>query len=1213
MENKNPKKWRLGLDLGETSLGWCLYSLNAEGKISGVAASGTRIFSSGRDEEKHKSLNEIRRAKRLESRQRDRKIRRKSQLINALVESGLMPREEAERRTLLMLNPYELRYWAAESVIPPAEQIPASLSVSRKLAETLTKTDKGRILRPHHIGRATFHMAQRRGFQSNLKTVKKGGDEDEGKIKAAIDKTEDLISKHTKKPKTFGQFLYLKKGRSHRALPIRARKGVKDPVSPDLLYPSRHLIEKEFRQIWKAQKPHYGNIFTEATEKEIHRAIFHQRDLKDPIVGRCIYYLGDTECGKCDHCGNDSKSNKRTPRALPSFQEFRALQTVNNLRIQDDDEKQLDFSWNPEKPEDWARIEKARAQILKQFSRSDWVTFEQMKKILRQCNVTQRDAVFTHEEGGDKKRLHGNITGNLFGKSTAFGEAWHRQNLDAQDEFIHALIDAKNDDKAKSALKKFAGDIGVHLDEKKWKTVLTSYSELPKGHSHMCEKAIGKMLPLMRKGMRYDQAAEESFGAHTREVGPGNKKRLPPYQQALKRYCVPRRKADENNPEKWRIPNPTVHVGLNQVRLVINDIIRIHKIKNPGKELEIAVELARDLLNNKDRAELMDFQNRRKKENERLNGLIEEPKGKGNATLDDRKLLRIWMDQGPPNNRRCVFCAAKSESGKKWGKPCIFCRPNDKKRKANDIPGVVPELPRCPFCPRNGANAGKTIGIAELFSGDGQYHIAHILPRSKTGDDSPSNLVIACKDCNEKQGNKTPYEWLKNNLVAYQRILERARLLPKAKHWRFQPNAMEVWEKNRGFLNSQLAATRYLGRVTLRYLEEICPRGNITIIKGSMTARLRKHWHLNRILNAEGKNIKNRNDHRHHAIDAAVIGIAAGKAFTQMITTAAMRAEKKRADDFVNEIPTEPMPGFGQMVEDAIIGKQINGNMEKPGIVVSYKPNRKKQSGRLFQEYAYGKREENGERWLVRRVPIRDLTFGQVVPDAAGKRKKKIADPRLAKILRDRVMGLNQKEFDEALDKFAGENNIKYVRLMEKAPSTAKVIRHASGKHYKVLASGGNVACRIYRISENEMSSEIITAFDLAQHRTAKRIGQFPKAKLEMELRHGDMLVINPTRKDMAKLGGEFTEGMQIIAVVRNFSPKLITLAIHNVAVHSKNKREVPIGLDALNKRNPEKSASVPPGWYALKKPGKAYGGKNRRNCRGRAASSPVFSANSAG
>jgi hypothetical protein len=54
------------------------------------------------------------------------------------------------------------------------------------------------------------------------------------------------------------------------------------------------------------------------------------------------------------------------------------------------------------------------------------------------------------------------------------------------------------------------------------------------------------------------------------------------------------------------------------------------------------------------------------------------------------------------------------------------------------------ELPKnCVYC-----------GLATYLSTD------HLIPRSKGGDDSADNVVLACQTCNTSKGDKGVYEWL---------------------------------------------------------------------------------------------------------------------------------------------------------------------------------------------------------------------------------------------------------------------------------------------------------------------------------------------------------------------------------------------------------------------------------------------------------------------
>jgi len=125
-----PVPYRLGIDIGTNSLGWCALDLDREGRPKGIRKIGVRIFSDGRDP-RGTSLAVDRRMARGARRRRDRFVDRRADLMKALIRHGLMPAGPAERKALEALDPYELR--------------------ARGLDE---------LLNPHHFGRAIFHLNQ---------------------------------------------------------------------------------------------------------------------------------------------------------------------------------------------------------------------------------------------------------------------------------------------------------------------------------------------------------------------------------------------------------------------------------------------------------------------------------------------------------------------------------------------------------------------------------------------------------------------------------------------------------------------------------------------------------------------------------------------------------------------------------------------------------------------------------------------------------------------------------------------------------------------------------------------------------------------------------------------------------------------------------------------------------------------------------------------
>src|SRR6185312_13883745 len=205
------RPYRLGLDVGSNSLGWFVVWLNETGEPVELGPGGVRIYPDGRDPQSQESNAADRRVKRGMRRRRDRYLKRRSNLMTLLVKHGLMPAEEADRKALEALDPYELRAKALDESLPP-----------------------------HQIGRALFHINQRRGFLSNRKTEK--GDNESGAIKLAAGRLQQSINDAS--TDTLGEFFY----RRHAPREIATRQSV---IRAELKRKGKdHLIGNARKKAW---------------------------------------------------------------------------------------------------------------------------------------------------------------------------------------------------------------------------------------------------------------------------------------------------------------------------------------------------------------------------------------------------------------------------------------------------------------------------------------------------------------------------------------------------------------------------------------------------------------------------------------------------------------------------------------------------------------------------------------------------------------------------------------------------------------------------------------------------------------------------------------------------------------------------------------------------------------------------------------------------
>ena len=227
------------------------------------------------------------------------------------------------------------------------------------------------------------------------------------------------------------------------------------------------------------------------------------------------------------------------------------------------------------------------------------------------------------------------------------------------------------------------------------------------------------------------------------------------------------------------------------------------------------------------------------------------------------------------------------------------------------------------------------------LANDKDFYLEHILPYSETLDDSLNNQTVALRKANRVKGNRTPWQ-ARDDFAAqgwdWAGVLERALQMPLYKRYRMGEDGMQRWLKDeKSFLARALNDTRYLSRIAREYLSLVCPQ-NTRVIPGRMTALLRAKFGLNDVLGTNG--IKNRNDHRHHAVDACVIAVT-DQGLLQRFAAASASAREQQLDRLVEKMPL-PWETYRDHVQRAI-----------QNIWVSHKPNHGHE-GAMHNDTAYG-------------------------------------------------------------------------------------------------------------------------------------------------------------------------------------------------------------------------------------------------------------------
>jgi CRISPR-associated endonuclease Csn1 len=446
------------------------------------------------------------------------------------------------------------------------------------------------------------------------------------------------------------------------------------------------------------------------------------------------------------------------------------------------------------------------------------------------------------------------------------------------------------------------------------------------------------------------------------------------------------------------IPNPVVKRTLTEVRKLVNAIIREY-----GKPDEIHIEMARSLkMGQEKRKQLTSEISKKTKERESVAEIIQEQGQR--VTRENILRYQLWKQQ----NHECIY-------------------------------------------------SGKPISLAQLLGEGSGVEVDHILPRSRTLDDSQSNKVLCFRTANQAKGNRTPFEWLgASSPEKYEEILQRANLLMRADLLPYSKykKLLQKEVKTDEFVSRQLVDTAYITKVTGEYLKCLFDADHHVLgLKGALTAELRWQWGLETVLESlpdspawqtksdlrPGE--KNRADHRHHAIDAVVIALT---------NRSRLQALAKSMSDVNNnregELLDEPWPKFRDTIVDRVSRVWVSHRVER------------KIRGPLHEETQYGKTDQE-DCWVYRksidalssndvtniRDPfIRDMVIAKLKESGIDVGRNTKADP---KKIKEALVGL----------KMPSGVPIRKVRILKKE-QTVTAIRKAKSETFVKPGSNHHLA-----------------------------------------------------------------------------------------------------------------------------------------------------------
>lgn len=1016
---KGRKIWRLGADLGANSLGWAAIELDApvNGKPIAILAAGSRIFSDGRDPKSAASLAVDRRDARAMRRRRDRFQQRQKALIKYLIVDGLFPADEAARKAMAAIDPYAVR--------------------ARALDAALTLPE---------LGRALFHLNQRRGFKSNRKADRKA-DDDAGKIAIGVDRTRTAIAEAEQAAGvepgswTYGKWLHERRA---SATDTNAIPSVRTRLRPETgegakgdgydFYPGRALMEEEFDAIWNAQAPHHPDILTNDVHDRLHEIIFYQRPLKAPQIGMCTLIAGDP----------------RLPKAHPLFQRRRLLEELNALMIV--------------RPGEVAQrlTREERDTLFLKLKDKGKVSFASLRKTLK----LDPDARF-NKESENRTDLKGDEVAAAMGTKARFGNRWVHLSIEEQWDIIERLSEVESDAEDAAFRAWLTDSYELTLEQAR----AVTNAPLPPGYGRFGEVATRRVVDALRDGEKdgrvlvYSEAvAQAGLGHHSdRRTGEifedaQGRPQLPYYGVALERHIMPGT-GDPSHSDEMRIgrlTNPTVHIGLNQLRRIVNTLIRAY-----GPPAEIAIELAREL-------KLTDDDKKRINKENNDNRLAAEKRSEKLLSIGkpdtgaNRALLKLWEELNPANvlDRRCIY-------------------------------------------------TGTQISIDMLFSA--AVEVDHILPFTATLDDSNGNKIVCLREANREKRKRSPYEaW--GHTVRWEEIAARAAQLPKAKRWRFEPDAMEKFKDESGFQARHLVDTQYLARLSREYLATLYPdkgegTGHIWVSPGRLTEMVRRKLGLNDLLpdhnfGGGADQAKNRLDHRHHAIDAVVVAIVD----RGMLNKIARESGLEGAEGRERIIIPAPWDGFRDDLRTAVNAITVShradhGTASKAGLPKG----KDATAGRLHNDTAYGltgETDAKGNSIVVRRVPLSSL---KKLADL-----DRIRDTDLKAALYQHLDGLEGKAFEKAVADFPNREwhpfgGIRRVRVTEAL--SVIPISDRNGHIYKGYKGDSNYRYDVWELPGGKWEAEVVSTFDAHQPGWISKIRNLsPTARKVLSLQQNDVV-----------------------------------------------------------------------------------------------------------
>ena len=631
-------------------------------------------------------------------------------------------------------------------------------------------------------------------------------------------------------------------------------------------------------------KPDFVNLF-------VNDILFYQRPLKSKksLISNCPYE------SHFDKDGNEYPV-KCIAKSNPLFQEFRLWQFVQNLKIFER-EKEIDgrLHTDVDVTNEFLKTEEDYVNLF------DWLNdraaikqdtlLNSYFKIKKQKGQEQYPYRWNYVE--DKEYPCNETRASILSGLTKCSLDAGFLTKEMETHLWHILYSVEDKIEISKALKSFAEKHGL---TDYFVEVFSKTKPFQKDYGSYSEKAIKKLLPLMRMGKYWN---ESSIDAKTKEridnILTGE------YDETIKNrvrekainlteitqfrglpvwlacYIVYNRHSEAKEIEKWETPeaiddylktfkqhslrNPIVEQVITETLRTVRDIW-----KQEGRIDEIHVELGREMKNPADK---------RKKMTERI---LENE----NTNLRIKAMLMEFMnpEMGVENVRPYspsqqdilrIYEENALDNLSKDDKDYDFISKISKMAQPSKADIIrykcwLEQKYRSPY-------TGEMIPLGKLFTST--YEIEHVIPQSRYFDDSFSNKVICEAEVNKLKDRLLGYEFIKAH-HGEKVQLSQGKTVEILSVEAYEKFVKDHYSNNRtkmkkllmddipdGFIERQMNDSRYISKVVKGMLSNIVREKlengeyeqeavskNLIPCNGSITDRLKKDWGMNEVWNS---------------------------------------------------------------------------------------------------------------------------------------------------------------------------------------------------------------------------------------------------------------------------------------------------------------------------------------------------------------------------